>query len=171
MTKLTLTNIFTMVLTVIAIALGPIIFLAPFIFLDYVNPTYDLLFLGIESLTDARLAKPFMIIGFAASLLIVLNLFDHDSKTAKMPIWFLRLLQILSFIGIVFGIIGTLLVIRSRNMFLTSSAFERVGLGPAFYITLISYILMLVSHILHWAIDEQILQKKRLENPGYIDNP
>ncbi|MHA1355583.1 MAG: hypothetical protein ACTSR1_10460 [Candidatus Heimdallarchaeota archaeon] len=171
MTKLTFTNIFTMILTIIAIALGPIIFLVPFLFLDYVNPSFATFFIGIDFLVYANLAKPFMIIGFAASLLTILNLYDYDPKTAKMPIWFLRLLQIISFVGIVFGIIGTLLVVKARTVLSSYSAYENVGFGPAFYLTLISFILILTGYILHWILDEQLLRKKKFENPVLIDNP
>jgi len=168
---LKLEKIYPILLSVIAIAIGPVIFLTPFLLAEPANPAYDTYILKLNDLGAPILARVFIIMGFAISLLTILNFFETIFAKTKVTYRLYRIIRVITFLGCLLGVLGSLLVISILLRMRTDLTYASVSLGSGFYVSVILFGLVFLGFVILWVKEEKTYQKNKLEKHFPIDNP
>jgi len=178
MAKLSFTNLYVMLLLVVTAIIGPILFFVPFIHVEQFTPYYRDFYTGLFDLFNAEifnsaapLSKPFLIAGFIISLITIVNLFEYEPNTSKMPYWLHRLLRIIPLIGSVLGLVGALLQIKLYHYLVANYTDHTVTMSIGFYFSVILFSLIFLGFIGQIVREESTYYRWKKEHPLPIENP
>ena len=161
MVRFTLTNIYALFMLIITITIGPIIFMAPFVQSARITlyHTTEFSFGLFDYKVVAPASASLIIAGFVISLLTIINLFDYNPKTAKIPYWLHRLLRLFPLIGSDLGIAGTLLKLRVYFNLIALGEYDAVKLSIGFYVSLVLFSIIFVGTMIQIIVEELTQQK------------